>query len=53
MKQYYKCKHCKQEIPIDTDGKLVFCGCEKLGVDGNSYYVRVVGEKGDSELIEK
>lgn len=53
MKQFYKCKYCKQEIPTNTDGKLVFCGCGKLGVDGNGYYVRVIGEEGDFELVEK
>jgi len=53
MKQYYKCKYCKQEIPIETNSKLVFCCCGKLGVDGNEYYVRVVGEKDDAELVER
>lgn len=48
MQQYYKCKHCKQEIPANTDNKLVFFQCGKLGVSGNEYYVRVIGEKDDS-----
>lgn len=53
MKQFYKCKYCKQEIPTNTDGKLLFCECGKLGVDGNGYYVRVIGEKDNSELVDK
>lgn len=53
MKQYYKCKFCKQEIPINTNGELVSCECGKLGVDGKGNYVRVIGEEGDFELVEK
>lgn len=51
--QFYRCKHCKQEISTNTDSKLVLCQCGKLGVDGNGDYVRIVGEVGDFELIDK
>lgn len=49
----YKCKHCGQEINADTISRLIFCGCGKLGVDGNEYYVRVLGEEVDFEVINR
>jgi len=53
IQSFYKCKKCGQEIAIDTNSKLVYCECGKLGVDGNEFYVRVIGEKSDFELVEK
>jgi hypothetical protein len=53
IKSFYKCKHCGDEIMIDTGGKMVFCRCGKFGIDGNEFYVRVLGEPNDFEIIEK
>jgi hypothetical protein len=53
IQSFYKCKNCGQEIAIDTNSKLVYCKCGKLGVDGNGCYVRIIGEEGDFELLEK
>ena len=50
---FYKCKNCSQEIVINTNSKLVYCECGKLGVDGNGDYVRVIGGEGDFEMVEK
>ncbi len=52
-KSFYKCKHCGDEIAVDTGSKLLSCQCGKLGVDGNEHYVRILGEQSDFELIEK
>jgi|GEM_PF-2607273 len=30
-----------------------FCQCGKLGVDGDEFYVRVIGNEKDFELVKK
>ncbi len=50
---FYKCKNCGEEIGVNTNSRLVFCQCGKLGVDGNEFYVRVLGNEKDFEIIEK
>jgi hypothetical protein len=50
---FYKCKNCGDEIGVNTNSRLVYCKCSKLGVDGNGYYVRIIGEKNDSIVIIK
>lgn len=50
-KSFYKCKNCGDEIGVNTSSRLVFCKCGKLGVDGNEHYVRIIGEKSDSEIV--
>ncbi len=49
---FYKCKNCGGEIGLNTNSRLVFCQCGKLGVDGNGYYARIIGE-GEHEVVEK
>lgn len=50
---FYKCKKCGEEILTNTNSRLVFCKCGKLGIDGNEYYVRIIGKKNDSVIISK
>lgn len=50
---FYKCKSCGDKIGINTNGRLVYCKCGKLGIDGNEYYVRIIGEKNDFEIVSR
>ncbi|MFA6106569.1 MAG: hypothetical protein WC745_02735 [Patescibacteria group bacterium] len=50
---FYKCKNCGDVISANTNSQLVYCQCGKLGVDGNEFYVRVIGDKKDFELVNK
>lgn len=47
---FYKCKSCGDLIGADTDRRLVYCRCGKLGIDGNEYYTRILG---DMKFIEQ
>lgn len=49
---FYKCKNCGDEIGVNTNSRLVYCRCGKLGVDGNEFYVRIIGENDDLEIFE-
>jgi hypothetical protein len=42
---YYKCKRCGNSIEPNTDKKLVFCRCGKIGIDGTVSSSRIVGNK--------
>jgi hypothetical protein len=41
----YKCKKCGTCIESNTNRKLVFCKCGKIGVDGTLATTRIIGDK--------
>lgn len=49
---FYKCKNCKDEINADTNSRLIYCKCGQMGIDGNKYYVRILGD-GKTEIVKK
>lgn len=49
---HYKCKHCGDEIFWNTHKKLTYCKCGKIAIDGCEYYVRIIGDEGDYDVIE-
>lgn len=50
---YVKCNTCGDMIPLNTDGELIFCDCEDIGVDGNEFYFRVLGHEGSYSFVEE
>ena len=50
-KVYYKCIHCGDVIYYNTHKKLIFCNCNKMGIDGCEYYVRIIGNEVDYRVI--
>jgi hypothetical protein len=40
----YQCKNCSTLIPANTNKKLIFCKCGKIGIDSCGYYARVIGD---------
>lgn len=48
---YYQCLACKTEIYWNTKKKYITCVCGKLSIDGCEDYVRVIGEKGDYQIV--
>lgn len=50
---FYKCIHCGDEIFWNTHKKLVFCKCNKIGIDGCEFYIRVIGNDGDYKVVKK
>lgn len=41
----YTCKKCGTSIDPNTNRKLVFCKCGKIGIDGTLVNSRIVGDK--------
>ena len=50
---YYRCKKCGDEIYWNTHKKMTSCKCGNIAIDGCEYYVRIIGNEKDYELIEK
>ena len=50
---YYKCKNCSVEIFWNTHKKYTQCDCGDLAVDGCEDYVRIIGNAGAYEAINK
>lgn len=42
---FYECNKCGDSIFGDTGGKLKFCSCGSLGIDGNFYITRILGSQ--------
>ena len=53
MTNYVKCKKCGSCINVNTDNCLIWCSCGSVGVDGNEYYTRILGEQKDWEIHEE
>lgn len=49
----YQCKQCSSVIPANTNKKLIFCKCGKIGIDGCGYYTRVLGDMNFLNHIEE
>jgi len=49
IQSFYRCKSCGDIIGANTNRRLVYCKCGKLGIDGNEYYTRILG---DMKFIE-
>ncbi len=52
-KIYIRCTHCGDEIFWNTHKSLTYCQCEQISVDGCEYYVRINGNKGDYEHVQR
>jgi len=50
---YYRCKKCGDEIHGNTHKKMTDCTCGAIAIDGCEYYVRIIGNKKDFEVIKK
>lgn len=50
---YIKCKKCGDEIYWNTHKKLTHCKCKTISVDGCEFYIRINGNEGDWETIQK
>jgi hypothetical protein len=42
---FYECNKCGDSIFADTGGKLKFCTCGSLGIDGNFHITRILGSQ--------
>ena len=40
----YECSFCKTTIPSNTNGKLIYCKCRKVAVEGTLSRSRIVGD---------
>lgn len=50
---YDRCKICGDEIYWNTHKKMVYCRCEALAIDGCEFYIRVIGDEKNHEIIRK
>jgi len=50
---YIKCLRCGEEIKGDTHKKMIYCKCEKIGVDGCEHYIRIIGESKDYKIVKR
>lgn len=41
------CNHCQAAIATNTNSKMIYCECERVAVDGNEHYCRVIGDAED------
>ncbi len=48
-----RCKHCGETIEGDKKGTYITCKCGKCAIDETKYYVRVIGNLEDYELIKE
>ena len=48
-----KCRKCGDEIFGDTKKKMTYCKCESIAVDGCEYYIRLIGDEENYEIIDK
>ena len=53
MKEYIKCKVCGSCINPDTKSQYIECACGAIAVDGNEFYVRIIGEEKNWEHIKE
>ena len=50
---YIKCNKCNTEIKNNTNGVCTPCKCGAIAVDGNEYYVRIIGNTENWSSIQK
>lgn len=50
---YYKCRKCGDEIYWNTHKRMTRCMCKAIAIDGCEYYVRIIGNEGDYQVIWK
>lgn len=53
MYSYVECQKCGSRINVDTNSDLIWCACGAVGVDGNEYYSRILGEAEDWKVYRK
>lgn len=50
---YIKCVKCGEEIKGDTNKKMIYCECGKIGVDGCEHYIRIIGNEEDYKIVKR